>query len=166
MERELKDDREGQTSTNQKPITKPTKERTPTPESTPPSSPSQIRVSSSEDELVDNECDSAGTYVHFNIRAYENMYKKLIMEEYYAVDYIDTYYVGRITNLSKCKVTCKFLTRQPNDMYKWRVRDDVADIEHKWIFAGPLKLSGTVPFKICGLQAAHKSFREYMKNKK
>ena len=168
MNKELTDDRKTQKPARSKTRSSTAKTRasslnqqSPTPGSTPASSPTKLCNSSSEEDL-DNECDKDGiTFVHFNVLYYASGMK----QEFYAVDYIDTYYIGCIINLTKNKVTCKFLSRQPNDECKRPARDDIADIEPKWIFTGPLKLSGTVSFTIRRLQNAHKSYRNYLKNK-
>jgi hypothetical protein len=55
----------------------------------------------------------------------ENIIKRNLKEgEYYAVDYGDTYYIGRVEKISENKATCKFLSRQPGDKYIWPKRDD------------------------------------------
>lgn len=69
-------------------------------------------------------------------------------DQYYAVDYIDTFYVGRIICFNKQTIKMKYMRRNAEGNYDWPTRDDIDDVEKHMIFDGPLVIEGTLPFKL------------------
>lgn len=68
-------------------------------------------------------------------------------EKYYAVYYETSWYVGRIIKKNKEACQIKFL-KEELDEFIWPKPDDVQDVEFKYVFFGPVDLSGNNPFKI------------------
>ena len=66
------------------------------------------------------------------------------VEEYYAVDYLNKYYIRRALSISDHFVTFKFLHRV-FDQYVWPGRDDIDDVHSSCVFFGPGTLQ-TYPF--------------------
>ena len=110
--------------------TKPaTRQRSPSPaNTTPPSSPEAMELddSSSVDFDEDDFTDAASCF--FNTSQYTRIKKHIKEHDYYAVDYNDTYYVGRVLKLNKNNVTMKFLTRLTDDKFDWPKRDDLDNV--------------------------------------
>ena len=65
------------------------------------------------------------------------------IEEYYAIDYLSKYYIGRTLSIANNLVKFKFLHRVL-DQYVWRGRDDIEEVHMSCIFFGPIALKGTL----------------------
>lgn len=72
----------------------------------------------------------------------------LFKERYYAVFYDEQYHIGRIIDLTSAESTVKFLRETKENEYIWPLKSDIATIENRFIFYGPLELSGNVPFSL------------------
>lgn len=70
---------------------------------------------------------------------------EILLEAYYAVFYDTRWYLGRIIKTDMFKSTLKFLHFNL-DQYFWPKTDDIAEVENKYIFYGPVELSGCCPF--------------------
>ena len=81
---------------------------------------------SSSVDFDDDFTDAASCF--FNPRQYTRIRKHIKEHDYYAVDYNDTYYVGRALKLNKNIVTMKFLTRLTDDKFDWPKRDDLDNV--------------------------------------
>ena len=120
-------------------------------------------IDSSEEEDKDDE-EEAG-FVIFNAQKYLQLQKKkrVIENEYYAVDY-GKLYIGRVQESSKSSVKMTFLARKPDNRYDWPKKEDSdSDIHFKYIFAGPIKMVGTTPFHIRGVDEAYKHYIKFSK---
>ena len=119
-------------------------------------------IDSSDEEH--NKKDDAG-FVTFNAQKYLQLQKKkkVIVNEYYAVDY-GKIYIGRVQEYTKTSVKMTFLARKPDDRYDWpRKEDSDSNIQFKYIFAGPIKMVGTTPFHIKGVDEAYKLYIKFCK---
>ena len=67
------------------------------------------------------------------------------IEEYYDIDYLSKYYIGRTLSIANNLVKFKFLHRVL-DQYVWRGRDDIEEVHMSCIFFGPIALKG--PFVV------------------
>ena len=119
-------------------------------------------IDSSEEEDKDDE--EAG-FVTFNeqksLKRQKN--KRVIENGYYAVNY-GKVYIGRVQESSKSNVKMTFLERKPNDRYDWPRKEDCdPDVHCKYIFAGPIKMVGTTPFHIRGVDEAYKHYQKFCK---
>ena len=69
----------------------------------------------------------------------------IVMEDYYAVDYLNKYYIGRALSIANQFVTFKFLHRV-FDRYVWPGRDDLDHVHSSCVFFGPITFQNTGPF--------------------
>lgn len=69
------------------------------------------------------------------------------LEEYYAVDYVNKYYIGRALSIANQFVKFKFLHRV-FDRYVWPGRDDIDRVHVSCVFFGPIALENTGPFVV------------------
>ena len=69
------------------------------------------------------------------------------IESYYAVDYVNRYYIGRAIRKSDVFVTFKYLHSIGTKFY-WPGKDDIEAVHTSCVFFGPISLSGTGPFTI------------------
>ena len=120
-------------------------------------SDSETASSSSESSVYYGE--PAASEVKFSAKQYKTL--KPVLHNYYAVDFVNKSFVGRVVTVGKTKVTMTFLERKSNDEYHWPVRVDKDDVYPQALFCGPIKLSGTIPFTIHGID---KAFSDYKKN--
>ena len=67
---------------------------------------------------------------------------------YYAVDYVTTFYFGRVTSVEGRFVELKFLHSKSSTTYDWPRTDDVDRVHCSCIFYGPVLLEGNRPFTI------------------
>ena len=91
-------------------------------------------------------------------------------DNYYAVDYVDNYYIGRALSASDSSnfTSFKFLHRiQQADAKKfdWPKRDDVDRVHCTCVFYGPVGLKGNGPFEITDLEQLEAVFRSVSKKK-
>lgn len=70
----------------------------------------------------------------------------IMLEQYYAVDYVTNYYIGRAISIANQVVKFKFLHRLGADKFDWPKRDDVDDVHVSCIFFGPVSLENSGPF--------------------
>lgn len=84
-------------------------------------------------------------------------------EQYYAVYYEEKWYIGRVLDITQ-KIKLKFLC-EDLDKYVWPKRDDVAEVDSKFVFYGPISLLGNYPFYLKKVDKAEiiKKYKE-MKN--
>ena len=68
-------------------------------------------------------------------------------EQYYAVDYINRYYVGRVLSIDGSFCLMKFL-HCGSKIYSWPKHDDTDAVYKSCIFYGPVTLSGSGPFTV------------------
>jgi len=85
---------------------------------------------------------------------------EVLLEKYYVVFHDDNYYIGRIVDLCDNQVKIKFLKSELNS-FIWPHDEDVAFVEKKYIFYGPIELVGTGSFvlKHSDLTAIHKKYK-------
>lgn len=115
-------------------------------------------------EEVEEEMDSP-TIVHFNERQYQNLKDKLNVEEHYLISYgKDLCYIGKVIELKKQSIEVKFMERQPGDMYIWKVnKKNIEEVKPEQFVSGPLRLHGTMPYNIKGVETAHRAYIKYIK---
>ena len=84
-----------------------------------------------------------------------------LLHNYYAVDYINIFYIGRVVEVEAEGqfVKFKFLHRVGATTYDWPRRDDTDSVHLSCIFFGPLELTGYGPFHIVQQAAVEKAFR-------
>ncbi|KAK2550404.1 U3 small nucleolar RNA-associated protein 4-like protein [Acropora cervicornis] len=86
---------------------------------------------------------------------------------YYAVDYINTFYFGRVVSVEGCFVELKFLHSKSSTSYDWPRTDDVDRVHYSCIFYGPVLLEGNYPFTISSqreVQKVHRFIRKQHKD--
>ena len=89
----------------------------------------------------------------FNKRKFINIIQNLQTENYYVVSYSGKLsYVGKVINVKKHLVTVKFMTRKTDAKYHWPQQDKIEDVHPQQIICGPIKLTGSLPFKIIGVE--------------
>lgn len=91
-------------------------------------------------------------------------------DSYYAVDYVNKYYLGRALSGSNDSpfITFKFLHRIQSTAAKkfgWPRRDDVDRVHRTCVFYGPVRLKGNGPFEIEKLEELEAVFRSVSKRK-
>ena len=75
-------------------------------------------------------------------------------DKYYAVDYVNNYYIGRalISATNKCQFTSfKFLYKIQQTHAKrfdWPKHDDIDLVHSTCVFFGPIHLKGNGPFEV------------------
>jgi len=83
-----------------------------------------------------------------------------ICGNYYAVDYVDKFYIGRALEAHDNQfVEFKFLHKTGAVTFDWPRRDDVECIHSSCIFFGPIKLQGVGPFYVHKLSLIEKIFK-------
>ena len=88
----------------------------------------------------------------------------LKVDDYYAVDYVSSYYFGRVIQIQGQFAQFKFLHRvrlgaDAGEIFNWPARDDVADVHVSCVFYGPVHLIGNSPFKIMEHEQVKEVFR-------
>ena len=68
------------------------------------------------------------------------------MGMYFAVDYVTTFYFGRVVSVEDGFVEFKFLHNISSTTYDWPRRDDMDRVHCSCIFYGPVSLEGNRPF--------------------
>ena len=103
--------------------------------------------------------------VYFNKRKFINIIQNLQTENYYVVSYSGKLnYVGKVINVKKHLVTVKFMTRKTDTKYHWPQQDKIEDVHPQQIICGPIKLTGSLPFKIIGVEQVLKDYNMYMRS--
>ncbi|KAK2565513.1 hypothetical protein P5673_010597 [Acropora cervicornis] len=85
----------------------------------------------------------------------------------YAVDYVNTFYFGRVVSVEGCFVELKFLHSKSSTSYDWPRTDDVDRVHYSCIFYGPVLLEGNYPFTISSqreVQKVHRFIRKQHKD--
>lgn len=90
---------------------------------------------------------------------------KIESEKYYCVYYDTGWFIGRVLHDNIEQNTCKikFLCANLNE-FRWPKKDDVQEIDKKFIMYGPISLNGTNPFTIdkevrAKIQKKYKNFK-------
>lgn len=78
---------------------------------------------------------------------------------YYAVDYINIFYIGRLLEIEGVIGKFKFLHRVGATTFDWPRRDDLDSIHMSCIFFGPVQLQGYGPFQIAERAAVEKAYQ-------
>jgi len=127
----------------------------------------QTRESSSDSSASEMSDDSLGreTNIIFNERKYDGIKKNIKVNDWCAVDYGNVAYVGRIVTINSSNIDITFLSRYPNDEYRFPKKVDNDKVTVDRIFVGPIPLSGTVPYTIHGVQSAFKDYVAFRKRK-
>lgn len=71
----------------------------------------------------------------------------VVVESYYAVFYDESWYIGRILQQIGNEWKIKFLKKNLLD-YVWPRSDDIQIVKKCFIFYGPIKMLGNLPFQI------------------
>ncbi len=86
--------------------------------------------------------------------------------DYYAVDFVKTYYFGRVLEASEPFVKFKFLHKAGAGTFDWPERDDIDYSHVSCIFFGPVNLQYNRPFKIEKQPLVEKVFKALTKKHK
>ncbi|KAK5648001.1 hypothetical protein RI129_002893 [Pyrocoelia pectoralis] len=121
----------------------------------------------SADRLIRVRSKSNTTNIENNVtRKEENI--SVNIEEYYAVFYDDTWYIGRVIEetLQQEKYKIKFL-RETLGQFDWPKQDDIQLVEHGFIFFGPIYMTGSLPMTITQAQRIQiiKKYKDMKRNK-
>jgi hypothetical protein len=85
----------------------------------------------------------------------------LQLELYYAVDYIDKFYIGRLISLENGMLKFKFLHSSQitgSIKFYWPRRDDIDTVNQYCCFYGPINLNGCGPFTVDNFKEVEKVF--------
>ena len=67
---------------------------------------------------------------------------------YFAIDYITTFYFGRVVSVEADGfVQVKFLHSKTSTTFDWPTSDDADGVHLSCIFYGPVMVEGTLPFR-------------------
>ena len=72
----------------------------------------------------------------------------ILPEQYHAVEYVETYYIGHALSQADSFVRFKFLLRVGAKSFDWPSQDDVDDVHISWVFYGPVTLDSAGPFAV------------------
>ena len=86
--------------------------------------------------------------------------------DYYAVDYVKNYYIGRVLEVSGQFVKFKFLHKAGLTRFDWPERDDIDRSHISCIFFGPVSLQYNRPFKVEEQPLIEKAFKALTKKHK
>ena len=89
----------------------------------------------------------------------------ILVEQYYAVDYINRFYVGRVLAIQSLFCNVKFL-HCGSKGYSWPNHDDIECVHKSYIFYGPVTLSGFGPFTVLEQSELEKVHQCLKKSKK
>lgn len=85
----------------------------------------------------------------------------IISEEYYAVQYVKKYYIGRaLITLDSNQVKVKFLHNAGAGKFGWPRRDDIDKVHMSSIFYGPISLHQSGPFTVPKRHEIEKVYNE------
>lgn len=118
-----------------------------------------------DDYSTENSDVDCVTAVHFNGRSLNKLRNNISCDKYYIISFgKDLCYVGKVVELKKKQIMVKFMQRLPDDQFTWKAdAGSYEEVEKEQFFCGPLKLEGTFPFKIMGVESAHKAYLKYNK---
>lgn len=88
---------------------------------------------------------------------------KIECEKYYCVYYDTGWYIGRVLHVEQYTCKMKFLCANL-DEFRWPKKDDVQEVDKKFIMYGPITLNGINPFTI-NKEVRTKIQREFKKLK-
>ena len=77
-------------------------------------------------------------------------------EQYYAVEYVETYYIRHALSQADSFVRFKFLHRVVTKSFDWPSRDDIDDVHISCVFYGPVTLDSAGPFAVLKQQNIEK----------
>jgi len=120
-----------------------------------------FQVSSvSEQDQMYNESEEKECFLENDPKVCNASVPEVLLEKYYAVFYDINYYIGRIVDLCDNQVKIKFFKSELNSSI-WPRDEDVAFVEKKYFFYGPIELVGTGSFvlKHSDLAAIHKKYK-------
>ena len=101
----------------------------------------------------------------FTVESYNDLQEKpQNVENFYVIAFGNIVYVGKVIQSDGSAITVKFLERKFSDQYDWYKRDRIETINKEQVICGPLKIRGTLPFKINGTQKALAAFLKHKKN--
>ncbi|KAF5276257.1 hypothetical protein FQA39_LY06606 [Lamprigera yunnana] len=84
------------------------------------------------------------------------------LEKYYAVQYEEQWYIGRVISRSKENFYVTKFLKQEMDVFVWpkNINTDISKVHKSYIFYGPIDLIGCEPFRIArtDLLTINKSF--------
>ena len=84
----------------------------------------------------------------------------IIAERYYAVDYVNQYYIGRALDGDNSFTKFKFLHKDCcSKKFYWPGHDDIAKQHNSCVFYGPVELEGNGPFRVVAIEELEKVFR-------
>jgi len=78
-------------------------------------------------------------------------------EEYYAVAYVNNYYIGRVLEVNRDILL--FLHKVGFDTFNWPGHDDVDQCHRSCVFFGPVSLLQNGPFKVGSQPVIEKLFK-------
>ena len=86
-------------------------------------------------------------------------------DKYYAVDYVDRFYIGRVVQNSTKEgfYQMKFLHRCAKDgepWFSWPRTDDIDDVHTSVIFFGPITLEGCADFRVPDIKRIQSCFNQ------
>lgn len=84
---------------------------------------------------------------------------------YYAVDYVNVFYIGRALETSGQFTSFKFLHSSGAKKFNWPKSDDLEEKHITCIFYGPIKLTGNGPFTVDDLEEIEAIFKTYIVKK-
>lgn len=87
------------------------------------------------------------------------------VEQYYAVEYVENYYIGRVLSQNGDYVKLKFLHRVGAHSFNWPRRDDVDEVHMCCLFYGPVLIQDSGPFVVPNLQEIEKIFKKMRKER-
>jgi len=94
----------------------------------------------SEQDQMYNESEEKECFLENDPEVCNASVPEVLLEKYYTVFYDDNYYIGRIVDLCDNQVKIKFFKSELNS-FIWPRDEDVAFVEKKYIFYGPIELS-------------------------
>lgn len=98
--------------------------------------PSLERITFSTIEL---ECEFEGKSTNEKNEENETNSENIEIEEYYAVYYDTTFYIGRVIEVFENSAKIKFL-KSELDIYKWPKEADIQIVQNEYLFFGPVTL--------------------------
>lgn len=100
------------------------------------------------DDSTDTESFSEDCQDTFTCHQDQNNYLKIELGNHYAVHYDEGWFIGLVIEVVKDnEYKMKFLEKELN-RYTWPKKDDIAKVNQKFIFYGPVCNMGTYPFEL------------------
>lgn len=111
----------------------------------------------SSDDVNENDTTDSAEVI-FNLQTFTEI--KPVEQDVYVVYYDNGAYVGHVMKLYNTVVEVDFYERKTNNEYHLRVKRDIDQVDPKYFISGPLKLSGTPPFIINGVDKAFSAYKK------